>query len=450
MANETHVVTGPKPGQATTKNPVTGKVDSEVHAALDILERMESQIPEMRGLIDGHATEATEIRTAVEDMKAGISQLKGWAREMDDWRANHQKIITPPGVNPVAAGNKARMEAYDGIVRWMEDLRRWKIDQDASCRMGSNAVARAQSEGSDPAGGYLVDTVHMPYVTELVEMYGTARKILNVVDLSQIKGFKFQFPVHLDLPEVYHPDEGVATVTDSDVRFDKPELQVKRFQAHSIWSQELEADSIPAFRGIIPALFARGFAKREDEAAFIATVGSPGPNPHVFDGLLVISGVQELVMDAGQTTYASITESNLLDMIDTVSVFALTGRNVGWLASNSAYLAMRKNLKDQDGRSIWADITNPAALGVPQMLEGYPMYRSEVMPGQSVASQADTSWLLFGAFGDAHAMGVRNDYAVDFSRDLRFLNNQTVMKIWERVGYQLLLGQAVAKMTTHA
>lgn len=399
-----------------------------------ITEKLEQFIEENESNREELLRSTTEVTAEVKQLSESLAhqaeellRLKNWCDEQDRVKPVGHKLYTPmDGAKPLKDPRRHdfAMFCLDGIT--------FRLSGEA--KFQSEAWKRAQTINTVAEGGYLVHPEQQEMITQLVERYGAARRLLRIIPMNKNE---MRVPTLVGRPQVYWPDEGQAPGSESAVTFGRPAITAKRMMAVDTLSIEVEQDSAPMLSDFIPDVFAVAVSKEEDKQAF--TADAPA-DP--FDGLLNIAGVQELTLGSGQTTYASITYDDIIDVINKVSAHALG--NCSFLMSTSLVLALRK-LKDSENRPLWTEMVQ----GDPNRIFGFPLVRSEVMPTTSVVSQAGTPFMLFGDF-TFHAMGTRMDLTVDFSREADFKKGNIVMRLMQRVGYQLLLGEAIARVKTAA
>lgn len=401
---------------------VLGKLD-------EMQDKTQRQIDELKAQTEALTAAQASHLEALESAKQNYATLRTWADEQDRRKPVGQKTY-----DPMAGRATADVAVRDEFARWCLDIASFRID--GAARGFSESFKRTQSEGSTSGGGYLVHPEQAQFVTQLIEKYGAARRLCRAFPMQKNE---MRVPTLVTRPTVYWPGESTAP-NQSAVAFGRPAITAKKLVAIDSMSLEVDEDAVPMLRDFIPDVFAIAVAKEEDKQAFVGDTGNSDP----FDGLLKISGVQELVLANGQDTYAEITYDDLISTMNTVSAHALLNANCKWLMSTSMALALRK-VKDSQNRPLWGDMSQ----GDPNTLFGFPIVRSEVMPATSDVSQADKPFLLFGDFS-FHAMGIRNDLAVDFSRDVEFKEAAIVMRVMERIGFQLLIGTAIARVKTHS
>jgi len=312
---------------------------------------------------------------------------------------------------------------------------------------------RQQQTGVSADGGYLVYPEYLEMLTQLEETYGVSQRLFRIVRMGKNV---MNLPVLDTRPTAQWVDEGVGpgesgpltavggptsgTLTEANQKttFVRPALTTKRLMLLDTISGDVDEDSAPSLGDILPDIVALSFAKEKDRVAFNGRAAAQGGSDP-FSGLLWHPDVQVLTLSG--TAFSGLSYDNLVDCIDTPSPFALG--NARWLYSTSLSLLIRK-IKDSQDRPLWQEM----AMGDPNTLFGFPIERSEVMP--TVADTAAATG--FVAFGDFRffAMGIRNDFQLDFSREADFRRGNVVMRAQQRVAFVPLIGNAMARIVTHA
>lgn len=447
MAHEAnvHVRNGNMSGES-------GKVEP-VHFIMEKLDEIEESLKAVR-------TEQETLRASGEalttEQKQSSIQLASQINEMAMFRRYLERQDAAK-----SAGNKF-YTSLDGTAPF-KDPRRMAFamncldhinvaktgDLSQRGRFDPEGWKRQQTEGTNNLGAYTVSTPQLEMITELMEQYGVALSRCRVLRMGKKT---LDIPTLATRPTVYWTGEGVApgetapitssgaptggTITESPTLFGRPSLVAKRMMLIDTITGEVDEDSAPMLSDWLPDVVAVAFSKETDRVVLAGDVSGAG-DP--FNGILFDSTVQTKTL-AG-ATFASLTYDELIDTIDTPSPFALG--NAVWVLSTSINLLLRK-MKDGQDRPLWQEM----AMGDPNTLFGFPLVRSEVMPviGDSGAT---TPFIIFGDLR-FQAIGVRNDLAIDFSREADYKRGNIVMRAMQRLSTGTLIGSALSKVVTHA
>lgn len=296
-----------------------------------------------------------------------------------------------------------------------------------------------------PFAGYAVDGELSAEIRHLMTEYGVARREMENVQLS--KGDFTANNLATDVV-VYWVDEG-AVVKSTEAVLGNETLTLKKLGAIVLLTTELIEDSEIDLFSFVATRVAEGFAQAEDEAFFkgdgTATFGG-------FTGLLEAADVNEVVMSAGNTSFADVDADDLLDMQD-----ATPSGVIGKYYYHRTVKSYLRKLKDTAGNYIYQA---PSAQG-PATVWGSPEVLVEAMPTK-LDTAVSTSFVLFGdlrkacIFGFKGAMkakhfdtgSVRN---VADAADINILTTDREAIRWtERIGYIRIIPTAVTKLTTAA
>lgn len=300
--------------------------------------------------------------------------------------------------------------------------------------------------GSSPYAGYTIDSELSAEIRHLITEYGVARREMESVQLT--KGSYKANDLVTDVV-VYWVDE-TAVVGSTQAVLGQETLTLKKLGAIVTMTSELLEDSELDLFSFIASRVAEGFARAEDLAFFrgdgTATFGS-------FTGLLNNASVNEVTMAATNTTYDKVTADNLIDMVDATPSGAHANAKY-WM--HRTIMSYVRKLKDDQGAYIYQA---PSQSG-PATIWGYPVVLVEAMPSKTTASQADTSFILFGdmrkacIFGYKGAIKVKRFDAgevrnVANNADINLLTSDREAVRWtERVGYIVVIPTAMTKLST--
>lgn len=439
QANAGHLrLRGGNGATTTTGDPV-------LHAGLDdVKEQLASiatKLEEKEKDEEAFSAKFGDIEKSLKDTQDELKRIESHMHRLDDMQPRESangKLYHPMAMfSPRYYALKQARPALVEAGRFMMDIVNWKKNRyDGVPKFGTDPEVFAQVIGTPADGGYLVPRPDAPGVVELIEAYGLARRLLRVIEMP---GNTLRIRTLATRPLVYHPNESAAPSSQSKATFDGPELEAVRFMAYNRLSREVEEDSVPAIAELLMDIFALAFAKGEDNEAFASTASAGSP-PAAFSGLLNLSGVSQKVMGSGDNAFTDLTFDYLLDLMDTVSPFAL--ENSSFIMSTSVALYLRKLKDSVDGRYLWKEVAEEN----PRTIWGRPYFTSEVMPTMADTA-ASTSFILLGDY-NFHAMGVRNDFRTDVHDGPGFESGELSMLFWERAAYKLLIGDAIGRLKT--
>lgn len=221
----------------------------------------------------------------------------------------------------------------------------------------------------------------------------------------------------------YWTEEGGA-LTDKSAKFGRAVLDAKKLTGYSEVPNELFQDAISSFAPLIGELWPEAIAFFED-TAFISGTGVGEP-----------LGVRSADAKIAVTATAA---GNDIEYADVVNMYtrmlpSSLGRAV-WLVSPDALADLLRLEVSAGSPAVW--IGNGLADGPPMSLLGRPVVVTEKVPAKGNAGQ-----LSFVDFG-YYLIGDRQVMQMDTSEHYKFKNDQTAVRIIERVDGRPWLNSAI-------
>lgn len=276
--------------------------------------------------------------------------------------------------------------------------------------------------------------------------YGVARQEMRYLPMSGA-GNKRDIPALSGSVSVFWTGEG-AVKTSTQGTFNKVTQELKKLAAIVPLTEELIEDSAIDLTGLIAELFVEAVTIEED-AQFFAGTGA------VFTGILNDTNVPSLVLASGKDTFAEATADDYLDLQYKVKIGA---RSKGKYFLHPTVVASVMKLKGTDGHYIYA---MPAG-DKPATLWGKPVVECDALPSTSTGSQATKPFAIFGDMKQACVYGDKGDMRVKLldQATIHEVGGSTVInlaeqdmigiRVVERVGYAIVLPQAISRMVTSA
>jgi len=338
------------------------------------------------------------------------------------------------------AENKKQLQEIAAAAKNWET--RPVTDQD-KCRMIGEAVLKAQSTTA-AEGGNLVDDEFSHEIRSTQNKYGAVRSIWGSqiipmatdvlkVPVDTYEGTAGSDPLPIAVTEGDQFTEDAATVAQVT-------LTAAKFGTMVFVSNELMADSFVDFIGnYLRTKIARQAAKKEDDVVFNTAS----------TGILKSSNILEVVMGAGNDTFASLTLENVRALQDLVTDEAFEEGSYYMHRSIKTLLANTRvgGSTTTDGPFGWG---NPN-VGIPPSFDGYTVSNVSKMP-TSADTAASTEFLLFGDLPMGMLVGERGTAELAVSPHHRFdYDQQTVRYAW-RFAYSTdaNIGRAIARLKTAA
>jgi HK97 family phage major capsid protein len=295
--------------------------------------------------------------------------------------------------------------------------------------MKNGVVLRAQSEGVNTAGGFLVPEEIAMDIIVLRDEYGLARRKLQVMPMGRDT---ITVPRLASGLTAYFVGEG-ATITASQAAWNQVRLTAKKLGALTILSSELDEDAAVNVGDILVGEMAYAFANKEDTVLFSGTgISTDGG----ITGLRTIfnAGVGSLIgaVDAGSglDTMAEITAADLARAQGALPQYVYTRGNPTWYCSQTMWANVFERLIGASG-----GVTKDQASGrTIREYNGYPVELTQAMlaPAAATTNCDDVAMILFGDLAMAASMGDRRGITVARSTEYKFAEDQVAIKATER------------------
>lgn len=236
---------------------------------------------------------------------------------------------------------------------------------------------RAQGEGTDTAGGYLVPEGFRTTMTETMKAFGGIMNVANVITTST--GNPLPWPTNDDTGNVGAILGENTQISEQDLTLGQNQLGAYTYTSKLVRvSLQLLQDS--AFN--LEAWLPRKLGERIGRAAaahFATGTGTSQPEG-ISAGTVGVTGAVSAT--------AAITYDNLIDLEHSVNVAYRA--NARYVMADSTLKLLRK-LKDGDDRPLWVPVPAP---GFPATINGYAYTIDEGM----AAPAADAKSIAFGDF----------------------------------------------------
>lgn len=343
---------------AALKDNATDAERAEVESQVD---QMMDEVDTLKDRID----RAQRLYDADRDL-AGVPGLPG----------ERPGVVVPRGESDAEFARRldGYNAAFETFIRFGE--RRMTAEQLEALAAGvPSAEFRAQSVGSDGAGGYTVPTTLQGEIMRAQEAYEGVRSVARVITTGD--GRTLQWPTVNDTSnKAAIIGEGVAS-SDTDITFAQKEIGAYMYRTMVTVSRELLQDTIVDMNGLISATFGERLFLGLNEDLTIGT-GSSEPN-----GVVTASALGRTASQENAISYI-----DLLELMH--SVKQAYRRNAHFMMADGTLKAI-KSLLDADGRPLWAA---GIAVREPDSILGKPYVVNDDMPALEGAAKS----VLFGDF----------------------------------------------------
>jgi len=290
------------------------------------------------------------------------------------------------------------------------------------CVEHSIPLVKAQSEGSNSVGGFLLPDDVAREVFALRETVGALRigaQTAQLTTASQVR------PRRYGGATAYWVNEGDA-ITESSVVFDAIEATPRKLGTLIKFSSELGEDAVPDLGRFLTAEMANSFAAAEDDAGFNGDGSSSYGNTL---GLTTrLAGTKSNVAAAsGHNTFGTIDAADLGDLVAGVMGTAIN-TGAAWFAHPIAFGKTFARLA-ASGQLI----VQPQADGTlrPYFM-GVPVHFSAKLTDAS-ASSTGKAMIFFGALSLSTVIAERRAVTVAFSRQRGLEVDQIWLRATQRV-----------------
>jgi HK97 family phage major capsid protein len=405
---------------------------SKKHELKQQLSKLSDEIEAMAGKSDAEGFKE-EIYEALKEKMVDINKQLGRVEEAETIAANlatpvagqeRMTPLAPPSAHKLCATLKNfRDREIDGrTVRavdqayvagmWFKATLLENAEAKEWCKNRGISVTKAQGEGVDSAGGFLVPEELMANIIVLREQFGVFRQECQVVPMGSDT---LNWPRRTGGLTAFFTGENTA-VTESQASWDNINLTAKKCGVLTRMSTEIEQDAVIAIADWLVGEMAYAFASREDDCGF------NGDGTSTYGGM---RGTTVIAVDSSHTfgkfqstsaTLGSIVLKDLTSLMGLLPQYAIT--NAKWYMSQQMFYTVVANLLAAAGGNR-LDILSQ---GIEKRLLGFPVAIAQKLP-----ISAPGSGLVQMHFGDltkAAMMGERRGVTIKRSDHRYFENDQ--------------------------
>ena len=290
--------------------------------------------------------------------------FQAWARHQNGFSLEdkHVEAAQRCGIDPQAAGYEIRLSSNSPKMS----------------HGGFGKEYRAQSVGTDSAGGYLVPEGFSNELEKSLLAFGGPRKVARVIRTSS--GNDLPWPTVNDTGNTGRLLSENAAITETAVTFGSKTFSAYKFSSDScLVSSELMQDSAFNLASEVGAMLGERLGRIE-ASYFTTGTGSSQPGG-------IVTGAGAGVTAASATAIAA---DELFELVHSVDPAYRGQSSCGWMMHDNVLLALRK-LKDGNDQYLWQE---GMSAGEPDRLLGHPITINQNM-ASSVATGEIT--VLFGA-----------------------------------------------------
>jgi HK97 family phage major capsid protein len=280
------------------------------------------------------------------------------------------------------------------------------------CKSRGISVEKAQGEGIDSAGGFLVPEELLANIIVLREQFGVFRQEVTVIPMGSDT---LNWPRRTGGLTAFHVGENTAA-TESQASWDNVNLTAKKAAVLTRMSNEIAEDAVVSIADWLVGEIAYAFASKEDDDGFNGTGTSLYGNMRGTTFLAVDGTHNAGKFQVSSATLSSLTFKDLTGLMGLLPQYALAGAK--WYMSQQMFYSVVANLLATAGGNR-LDILSQ---GIDKRLLGFPVVIAQKLP--IVTPGSGLAMFHFGDLSKAAAFGERRGVIIKRSDHHYFENDQ--------------------------
>lgn len=375
-----------------------------------------------------------------------IADIRGKIERMEDAQKQSAALARPAGAEPgldtrTVATQLAQRSRHSALKNFtgpnaVERAHRfgqfamatlWGNEKSAAwCKENGILLQRAQSEGVNSAGGFLVPEEFSFDIIDLRDAYGMFRRLCQVMPMGRDT---MNVPRRTGGLTAYAVGEGQG-ITQSQAGWDNVKLTANKWGVLTLMSSELDEDAAVNIGDILVGEMAYAFAVTEDTAGFTGDGtstyhGIKGFTKYFNDGVGTLAGSVDAA--TGHDTFAEIDANDLSKVMGSLPQYVYVRGKPTFYCSQMGWAMVFQRLIQASGGISKNDATGA-------VVHSYLGFNVEVTPSlpTSTGTINDQAMILFGDIGLAASFGNRRGMAVARSTEYKFAEDQIAIKATER------------------
>jgi HK97 family phage major capsid protein len=280
------------------------------------------------------------------------------------------------------------------------------------CKSRGVPIQKAQGEGVDSAGGFLVPEELMASIIVLREQFGVFRQECQVVPMGSDT---LNWPRRTGGLTAFFTGEN-QSATESTAAWDGVNLTAKKAAVLTRMSTEIEQDAVVAIADWLVGEMAYAFASKEDDCGFNGDGTSAYGGMRGFTQLLIDSSHGGGVYQASSATWNALVVKDLTSLIGLLPQYAIAGAK--WYMSQQAFYTMVATILAGAG----GNRLDVLAMGLEKRLLGFNVSVAQKLPIATPGS--GKIMIAFGDLSKAAMMGERRGVTIKRSDHRYFENDQ--------------------------
>lgn len=391
------------------------------------ISEMEEEIQKLIELEDMKRVASTDFRHQADDNSKG--RLDADNKSIDhDREAARVKNLPRFGMIKNFKGEDATLKAYQFGMWFAGTILHASFPTTFSQKARQYCAdwgleTKAQSEGINTAGGYLVPPDFANEIIDLREQFSVFRRNTRVIPMARETK---SIPRRVSGLTVFYPGEGVG-ITESQKAWDMVSMTARKYACLTVYSSELFEDAIISIGDDLAGEIAYAFALAEDTNGFngdgtSAFAGTTGVRQRLFD-VYGAGGGAGLVLGAGNN-YSELTLANFNSVVGILPEYA-DGR-ARWVCSRFFWATVMQRLALAAGGVTAEEVEGKRM----RTFLGYPVEVSQVFPKVEANSQIP---VIFGDLPRASKLGDRRELTIAFSDQYKFAEDQLAIRGTQRI-----------------
>ena len=339
--------------------------------------RFEDKIKTLQAVIKDVQKIDSETSQEAHDYRLGkmASLLYADAAKTLGSREEAAKYMTRIGAIPTVGGTAVKDSGPIAVAEGYESRLTNAIKSYAKAAVSTDPLSSDDTDTGNFYGSYLV-----PVDTDanLMRIAADSSAMMGLVTSRPVRGITTYMPTTTDALAFTAVTNQETAKTEDNVTFAKTTLTVVTYALWVAITEEMDEDSLIALGALIRTMATEAWALKFDTLCLSDSTY----------GAMATSGINQVTMGAGDTTFGSITPTYLDNMIAALTTRAKR-RGARFFMHPTVWDTV-SNLKNANGDYIVRQ--NVADPGQP-VLKGYPVVLSDGMPSTSAVS---TDFVAFG------------------------------------------------------
>lgn len=372
-------------------------------------------------------TLSEEEKTAVPALKSAVTELDDAihrALDAQELAAGSAQIVKGQGGGGMEIepryrrdgrlmsffGKDAQRDAYR-VGMWAKAVLFGNDEAKDWCKENGIGLVRAQSEGTNSAGGFLVPEEMMNSIIDLRERFGVFRANTRIVPMGRDT---MNWPRRTGGLTAYFMNENGPAPTESQAAWDNVNLTAKKLATLTRFSTEIAEDAVISIGDWLTQEIAYAFSSKEDDCGF------NGDGTSTYGGMTGLTATSKIgsagvFTASGHATADVLTATDIESMRALLPYYALPGAKI--YCSQYFFALCFERLVAAGGGNTIATLNGE----VVYRYLGTPIVISQKLPSTTPTGKIA---ILYGDLALATAMGERRGVTIKRSDERYFDTDQ--------------------------